>query len=56
LFPEVASPTFIPTLCRPAIPNKRARQLAQRLASNGKPLLDAQSAHYQPKMLGGVAA
>jgi hypothetical protein len=42
LFPEVASPTFIPTLCRPAIPNKRARQLAQRLASNGKPLLDAQ--------------
>jgi Ca2+-binding RTX toxin-like protein len=56
LFPEVASPTFMPTLCRPIVPNKRARQLAQRLASNGKPLLDAQSAHYQPKMLGGVAA
>jgi Ca2+-binding RTX toxin-like protein len=56
LFPEVASPTFMPTLCRPIIPNKRARQLAQRLASNGKPLLDAQSAHHQPKMLGGVAA
>ena len=56
LFPEVASPTFMPSLCRPTIPNKRARQLAQRLASNGKPLLDAQSAHYQPKMLAGVAA
>jgi hypothetical protein len=56
LFPEVASPTFMPTLCRPIIPNKRARQLAQRLASNGKPLLDAQSAHYQAKMLDGVTA
>ncbi len=50
LFPEVASPIFMPTLCRPTIPNKRARQLAQRLASNGKPLLDAQSAYYQSKM------
>jgi Ca2+-binding RTX toxin-like protein len=56
LFPEVASSTFMPTLCRPIIPNKRARQLAQRLASNGKPLLDAQSANYQPKKLDGVAA
>jgi Ca2+-binding RTX toxin-like protein len=56
LFPEVASPAFMPTLCRPIIPNKRARQLAQRLASNGKPLLDAQSAHYQAKMLDGVTA
>jgi hypothetical protein len=45
LFPEVASPTFMPTPCRPIVPNKRARQLAQRLASNGKPLLDAQKAY-----------
>ena len=56
LFPEVTSPTFMPVPCRMIIPNKRARQLALRHGSNGKPLLDAQSAHYQPKMLGGVAA
>lgn len=42
LFPKVTSPTFMPTPCRPIIPNKRARQLALRHASNGKPLLDAQ--------------
>jgi hypothetical protein len=45
LFPEVASPSFMPTPCRPIIANKRARQLALRHASNGKPLLDAQKAN-----------
>ena len=44
LFPEVTSPTFMPTNCRPMITNKRARQLALRHASNGKTLLDAHSA------------
>jgi hypothetical protein len=42
LFPEAASPTFMPTPCRPIIANKRARQLALRHGSNGKPLLDFQ--------------
>jgi Ca2+-binding RTX toxin-like protein len=45
LFPEVASPSFMPTPCRPIIANKRARQLALRHASNSKPLLDAQKAN-----------
>jgi hypothetical protein len=41
LFPEVASPSFTATSCRPLIPNKRARQLALRHENNKKPLLDA---------------
>jgi hypothetical protein len=44
LFPKITSPTFMPVPCRMIIPNKRARQLALRHASNDKPLLDAQSA------------
>jgi hypothetical protein len=42
LFPKVALPTFMATSCRPIIPAKRARKLALRHASNGKPLLDEQ--------------
>jgi hypothetical protein len=45
LFPEVALPTFMATSCRPIIPAKRARKLALRHASNGKPLLDEQRAY-----------
>ncbi|AGI69668.1 hypothetical protein OAN307_c42750 [Octadecabacter antarcticus 307] len=43
LFPEVASPSFIPTSCRPIIGNKRARKLAQRHMKNNKSLLHALS-------------
>jgi hypothetical protein len=45
LFPKVALPTFMATSCRPIIPAKRARKLALRHASNGKPLLDEQRAY-----------
>jgi Ca2+-binding RTX toxin-like protein len=44
LFPEVASPTFMATSCRPIIQNKQARQLALRHAKNNKPLLSEQVA------------
>jgi Ca2+-binding RTX toxin-like protein len=44
LFPEVASPTFMATSCRPIIQNKQASQLALRHAKNNKPLLSEQVA------------
>jgi Ca2+-binding RTX toxin-like protein len=44
LFPEVASPIFMATSCRPIIQNKQARQLALRHAKNNKPLLSRQAA------------
>lgn len=44
LFPEVASPTFLPASCRSIISNERARKLASRHANNNKPLLDFQNA------------
>jgi hypothetical protein len=51
LFPEVASPSFIPTSCRPIIGNKRARKLAHRHMINNKPFLNPQNGDYQPRLL-----
>ena len=51
LFPEVASPSFIPTSCRAIICNKRARKLARRHMINNKPFLNPQNGDYQPRLL-----
>jgi hypothetical protein len=45
LFPEVVSPTFTATSCRPIIQNKQARKLALRHEKNKRPLLDTQCAN-----------
>ncbi|AGI66802.1 metalloprotease domain-containing protein [Octadecabacter antarcticus 307] len=50
LFPEVASPSFIPTSCRPIIGNKRARKLAQRHIKNNKPFIRPQNWDHQSRL------
>ena len=44
LLPEISSPSFMLTSCRPIIQNKLARKLALRHSKNNKPLLCATSA------------
>jgi hypothetical protein len=56
LFPEVASPNFIPTSCRPIIGGKKAKKLGLRHAKNSMPLLNAHIAPYQPKIMTEYAA
>lgn len=56
LFPEVASPNFVPTSCRPIIAGKQAKKLGLRHEKNSMPLLNAHIARYQPTIMGGDAA
>ncbi len=50
LFPEVASPTFMATSCRPFIQNKKARELALCHKKNRKSFLDIRF-RFQEKTL-----
>jgi len=56
LFPEVASPNFMPISCRLLIGGRQAKKLGLRHGKNSMPLLNAHIAHYQPKIMGGEAA
>ena len=41
LFPEFASPSYLPISCRPIIGSRKAKKLALRHAKNSKPLLES---------------
>jgi Ca2+-binding RTX toxin-like protein/phage FluMu protein gp41 len=47
LFPELASPSFIPTSCRPIICNQKARKLAERHIKNNRPIIRSQNGGHQ---------